>query len=149
MGVVHGTPNVTDGPVLTVRFRLTQGAAALRRRSGNPVPPPAEVVALIDTGAEVTCLDPSVIARLGVSPTIVTLVNAPAAGGVGSTLRYDVDLEVPHPSNPSVTPLEIPELEVLEMQLNSFGVEAILDRDVLASCVLIYDGVGNSFTLTY
>ena len=41
------------------------------------------------------------------------------------------------------------ESEVIEYPLSALGYEAILGRDVLASCVLIYDGTAGTFTLTY
>jgi hypothetical protein len=83
------------------------------------------------------------------TPKNLGSTNVPAAGGLQFSWLYDVNLTIPHPFAPAAQQLVIPVLEVAEVSLNAHGCDALIGRDVLASCVLIYDGVGNSFTLTY
>ena len=149
MPIFHGTLDTPTGAVVATRFSLIRADAAALRRAGNPVPPPADILALTDTGAEVTCITPGVARRLGAVPTVIALANVPAAGGFGPTVRYELDFALPHPSDPAVPPLDIPILEVLQVDLTGFGCEAVLGRDVLASCVLIYDGTAGAYTLSY
>ncbi len=40
-------------------------------------------------------------------------------------------------------------LEVESLPLAAFGSEAVLGRDILASCVLVYYGTTNAATLAY
>jgi hypothetical protein len=148
MAVLHGTLTPADGPVLSVRLALTRPEAARRRRTGQTVAPPVDVTAIIDTGAEVTCVDPSVGRRLAATPLAPGLTNLPAAGGVGPSVRYDLQLIIGHSSG-AIRPLDVPDLRVYEVSLTHLGYDAILGRDVLAYCVLIYDGVAGSFTLSY
>lgn len=149
MPILHGTLTPNDGAFQTVRIGLTHMAAVSLRRSGSPVPPAQEVSALIDTGAEVTCIDPSVANRLGLIPKNVGLLNVPAVSGLTVNYLYDVTLVIPHPTAATPQQLIVPDLEVSEFPLNSRGCEALIGRDVLAYCVLIYDGLSGTFTLSY
>jgi hypothetical protein len=148
MAVLHGTLTPADGPVLSVRFALTRPEAARRRRIGQTVALPVDVTAIIDTGAEMTCIDPSTSRRLVATPLAPGLTNLPAAGGVGPSLQYDLHLTIGHPSG-TPRPLDIPDLRVYEVPLVHLGYDAILVWDVLAYCVLIYDGIAGTFTLGY
>jgi hypothetical protein len=105
---------------------------------------------LIDTGAECTCVDPTVIQRLGLGWRGFGLAGAPGLGGMTGTTGYDVGLTLVHPSGDPALNLVIPELTVEELaQLSRFGVDVLIGRDVLGSCVLVYDGPGGSVTLAY
>src|SRR5690349_12890861 len=83
--------------------RVEVGVGRRRRRrlhaAHQPVPPPATLTALIDTGAEVTCIDPQAARPLQLPPArAFTPVNAPAAGGLSFPGSYEVWLTVLHPS---------------------------------------------------
>ena len=55
-----------------------------------------------------------------------------------------------HPDGDPRLDLVIPALAVEELsQLAQFGVDVLIGRDVLASCVLVYDGPAGSVTLAY
>lgn len=148
MAIAHGILTVADGAVITVRFALPRAVLARRLRAGAAIPGPLSVPALLDTCAQVTCVDPSVIARLGASPALVTMANLAAMSGLAPTLRYELALTVGDPAT-ATSLLEVPDLEVLEVPLAGLGYEALIGRDVLAQCVLVYDGLTNSFALAY
>lgn len=61
--------------------------------------------------------------------------------------RYQAGLAIIHPAGQ--LDLIIPDTIVESLPLRSFGIEAVIGRDVLASCVLIYDGPVGSLTVTY
>lgn len=45
--------------------------------------------------------------------------------------------------------LSIPTLAVVEARLTMQGFDALMGRDVLSKCVLIYDGFAGTFTLSF
>jgi hypothetical protein len=147
--IVPGTFAVKDGPSVRVRLHLPRADVRELRRLNRPVRPPVDVRALIDTRAECSCvrrgvLDPPGLAPFGVFPT-----NAPALGGFAGAFTFGVSLAVLHPSGDGRRNLVVPDIDVTELDLGSLGYDALLGRDVLARCVLTYDGPNSSFTLAY
>ena len=148
----------THGQGLLVQARITFGRPEILRRrlAGLAIPPPLSVVALLDTGAERTCFDPAVVARLGLPRSNSTflappgVVTGPAVFG-GSTFNftYEAGLVILHPVIKPPSNLVVHELEVDELPLSAFGIEAVIGRDVLAGCVLVYNGPSASATLAY
>jgi hypothetical protein len=149
MPIHHGTLTIPDGPVVTVRIVPTRKDMAYRRRARQPLPAPQEVVALIDTGAEISRIDPPVASRLQLVPKQFGTVNVPAVGGIGYSTFYEVELIIPHLTALPAQLLVIPDLLVAEVALNTFGYDAVIGRDVLAYCILVYDGPAGAFVLTY
>ena len=70
-------------------------------------------------------------------------------GGALPNFSYEAGLVVLHPSNKRTLNLVVQQLVVEELPLAGLGYDAIIGRDVLASCVLIYDGPAGSVTLAY
>ncbi|MBA4062145.1 MAG: hypothetical protein C0501_00235 [Isosphaera sp.] len=71
----------------------------------------------------------------------------PAFGGAAVGTRHQAGLAVVHPAGRP--DLVIPDIIVQALPLLSFGIEAVVGRDVLAGCVLVYDGPAGSATLAY
>lgn len=143
---------------LRVHVQITLGRPELlrRRQAHQPIPPPVTVTALLDTGAERTCVDPSVIAQLNLPVVSGGFVAAPGVGTGpavfgGSTFgfTYEAGLVVLHPVTKPPSNLVVHELEVDALPLAGFGIEAVIGRDVLAACALAYNGPANSATLAY
>lgn len=149
MPILNGHLTSSDGAFIAVRITPTRQDLARRRRSGQVAPQAEEVSALVDTGAEVSCIDRAVANRLGLVPKQYGTMHAPVVGGGTFAPFYEIEFTVPHPTTPVAQFLVIPDLDVAEIDLGGLGYDAVLGRDVLASCVLIYDGVSNSFILTY
>jgi hypothetical protein len=146
------------GVGVRVRAQVTLGRPELlrRRQALQPIPPPFPVVALLDTGAERTCVDPAVVARPGLPHLGAVLTYAPglgagpaALGGATANFSYEAGLVLLHPVVKPPSNLVIPELVVDELPLAALGIEAVIGRDVLAGCVLVYDGPAGSATLAY
>lgn len=138
-----------DGPMVRVRFHLPPSERRLIRAAGRAVPVPIEVRALIDTGAETTCLDSRVASRLGLPLADMGMTNAPALGGWGIDVRVRAEITVVHPSGDPKDDLVIDELEITELDLSAVGYDALIGRDLLAFCILTYDGLSGTFTLAY
>lgn len=146
------------GDGLRVQAQITLGRPEIlrRRQARLAIPQPLSVVALLDTGAERTCVDPSVVARLGLPVTTSGFSASPGVGtgpvvfgGSSFTFGYEAGLVILHPVAKPPSSLIVPELKVDELPLAAFGIEAVIGRDVLASCVLVYDGPAASATLAY
>lgn len=149
MPIHYGVSSVGRGPLILVRVGLTRPDQATRRAVRQPTPAPVELLALIDTGAEGSCLDDRIVGRLDPVPQDYGLVNYAVAGGVTPSVLYEVELTLPHPTATRSRWLVIPDLEVAGVDLTGTGCEAILGRDVLAQCVFAFDGLTDSFTLSY
>jgi len=79
------------------------GVSEARRQAlltaGQAVPQFVSIRALLDTGASMTCVDPTVIAALGLAPTGMTQMITPSTGAVPhnapTTPRHSQSLQRP------------------------------------------------------
>jgi len=129
------------------------GVSAARRQAlltaNQPVPNAVNVSALVDTGASCTCIDPSVLNQLGLTPTGSIQINTPSTGAQpASANQYDVSLVILTAAN--LAPLIHATMPVVETELVSMqGFHVLLGRDVLRGCLLVYDGQNGLFSLAY
>src|SRR5579864_5782173 len=98
---------------------------------GQPVPANIQVQALIDTGASGSCVDPSILAQLTLTPTGSTTVNTPTTGADAVTVdQYDVGITIP--STPGHAPLFHHTVPVIAANLLvPQGFHVIIGRDIL------------------
>lgn len=128
------------------------GVSAPRQQAliaaGQAVPNPIRIRGLIDTGASGTCVDPSVLTALGLTPTGSTLCHTPSTGSQPQQKDlYDVLLAIPAPKG---SPFVVPTLAVMTSELLAAqGFHALIGRDVLSHCILTYNGTANFFCLAY
>lgn len=115
-----------------------------------PIPGPMRIRALIDTGASCTCVDPSILQSLNLTPTGSVPVNTPTTGTQAAVAnQYDVGLMIPH-VDPTTPPLLRETVAVIECQLLvAQGFHALIGRDILEGCLFIMDGGVKIFTLAY
>lgn len=112
------------------------------------IPQPVVVRALVDTGASCTCLDPTVIAKLGLTPSGTVLMHTPST--LGTAVRcnqFDVAIGVFMDSGEVHVPSMI--IPVIESTLACQGIQALIGRDVLEKGILIYDGRHKPMTLAF
>lgn len=141
--------------MVRVRVGLDQSTILSLRQAGQAIPQPLIVDALIDTGAECCCVDPIVVARVGLPLYSFGFSAAPGSGSTpipafgGATVGtfHTASLTIVHPAQQA--DLVIPNIVVQALSLRSFGIEAVIGRDVLSQCVLVYDGPAGSVTLAY
>ena len=135
-----------QGPVLGILVGVSGPRADALKASGQTVPSPVVVQGLIDTGASCTCIDPSVLQSLNLSPTGTVSVHTPSTGAAPhSTNQYDVSILLVHPNN--VFPFH--NLPIIESQLAVQGIQALIGRDILKECVLVYNGAMNWYTFSF
>lgn len=119
--------------------------------AGTPVPAPVPVRAMIDTGASCTCVDPTIIAPLNLTARNADVpVNTGSSGDTPHLAdEYDTSLIIP-PVSPQDVAFRRAAIPVVEMPLTeSVGVDALIGRDILGDCLLVYDGRNGLFSLAY
>jgi Aspartyl protease len=68
--------------------------------ANKPVPNAVQGTFLIDTGASGTCVDPGLVAPLGLTPTGAVMMQTPSTGGTPfSCYQYDVMILIPGRQN--------------------------------------------------
>lgn len=136
------------GPLCSGIIGLSKAREDALQRSGQPLPPLVPILALIDTGASCTCIDPSVLHALNLSPTGSTSISTPSTGNVPHTAyQYDVGFVIVPPDG---TPLILQTVPVIASELLSQqGFHALLGRDILDQCLFVYNGKEGFFTLAF
>jgi hypothetical protein len=117
--------------------------------ANQPIPVPVRIRGLIDTGASCTCVDPSVLTSLQLTATGTVDVATPSTGATPHVAsQYDVGIVIP--GGPSDTPLIIPAVPVVSMELLAAqGFHALIGRDILDRCILHYNGALRAFTIAF
>lgn len=138
-----------EGALVAVEVRLTRSEVRRLRHAGRPIPGPVSSRALLDTGAECSCVDPQAVVTLALPLKSIGLANVPALGGLTPISQVDASLTVVHPSGDPWLNLVIGDLPLAEVPLAALGYEVLIGRDVLARCRLLYDGPGDRFKLAY
>lgn len=139
-----------NGALIEIGIGLSFSDALAQRQAGKPIPPMSIALAVIDTGAEVSAVDSAVLTplyNLGIQPTRFVFVNVGGTGG-GPLPEYPVSLSI-GASLGSRQGLTLRNQAMLAHDLAPLGYQAILGRDVLSRCLLVYDGPSQSVTLAY
>lgn len=145
-------PIEPEGVLVNVLVNLSAADLRTLRNAGRPVPTPLSLGALIDTGAEVSCMDAQALAPLvlaGLIPKRYVMANLPAAGGILPAAEYMVSLTIVHPSGNPRANLNLRNQPMLEQSLNQLGYQVLIGRDVLDRCLHVYNGPAKLFTLVY
>jgi hypothetical protein len=138
-----------NGPVLTVVIGVSVARGDALMTAGRMVPGGISARALIDTGASGTCVDPSILTRLELTPTGTVSVHTPSTGLAAHLAeQYDISLIVPGAGTHHV-PLALPAIPVMAADLSIQGIDALIGRDVLRDCIFIYNGSVGLFTIAF
>jgi predicted aspartyl protease len=115
---------------------------------GQKVPKLKRVRALIDTGASSTCLDPLVFAELGLQPTGTIPILTPSTGAVPvEASTYDVSIVIPAGAPPHLL-IETIAVSACEL-FGPQGIHALLGRDILQRCLLVFNAGAGTFSFAY
>jgi len=129
----------TSGPVLDAILLPSKAALTALVAGGQSPPVPLTVPALVDTGASASVIQSGLAQQLSLQPVSAVLVNTPSHAGVLCPLYAVQILLCAGRLAFDVTAIEAP--------LQGQGIQCLIGRDVLANCVLIYQGWVNSFTI--
>ncbi len=138
-----------DGALVTVRIGVSRQELLRLRTARQAIPQPAEFMALIDCGAQMTCVDATALRGLGLTLYGVTPINVPALGGLSAAVQYAASFILVHPSGNPLDDLVIPDLPLTEIDIGAIGYQILLGRDVLTLCNFHLDGLGLTFSLDY
>jgi len=132
------------GPVLPVEITIPSALSKFLSARNQQIPAPRTGLALIDTGATRSCVDSQVISSLGVNPIGITVLGT--AKGRSQHHLYPAKFSFP------VIRFEVEFGSVVGVDLSGQGagntqIIALIGRDVLSRCILIYHGTKGSFTL--
>ena len=143
----HFTLGLTsEGPVIDLVVMASQPRADALKSAGLPIPTPVALRCLIDTGASGTCFDAAAIAPLGLSPTGTTPISTPSTGAVPHQCEsYDVSVLFYHPDNSRY----FGTLPVIAIDFSAQRIDGLIGRDILASCLFVYDGGAQSFAIAF
>lgn len=136
------------GPVLDVEVDIPHALKELLMKTGKPVPSPVVGVALVDTGATLTAVDEAVMRHLGVSPigkNLVGTANGPVEQG-----RYPACLVFPTfpPEGMILEFSGVTGVNLMGASSNKKPIIALLGRDFLSHCVLVYNGTTGHFSIS-
>jgi hypothetical protein len=104
---------------------------------------------LIDTGSDLSCVDPLAIRSLDLEQSGLLPTNSPGLLGLALSPQYSVSFTILDPTSPGPRNLHLADWIVTELDLSLLGHQALIGRDVLSRCLFTFDGPANTFTLTY
>jgi len=114
-------------------------------QTGQRLPPPLHVRALIDTGCSTTAVAPLIFGQLGLAPLIAG--SSQTASGSVTVNLYSVSLSVFDASRGAM--LTLRELMASELTTAIPNIDVLIGMDVLLGCKLLLDGPARQFTLEF
>ena len=142
-------PLLADGALIEVRIGLDRAEIQKLRFALRPVPQPKHLRALVDSGAEATCLDSTLIQSLGLAWSGPTQANVPAISGLVFASLYRAGITILHGSGQSAMNFDVGDIAVCELALGSLGYDALIGRDILDQLRFTYDGPARTFALEW
>lgn len=121
---------------------------AALQAAGHALPQPQSIRGLVDTGASHTCVDPSVLTALQLQPTGSVPMLTPSTGATPQNAdTYDVGIVIP---NGNQQGLILPNMQVSASELLvAQGFHALVGRDILSRCILVYNGSNQTIAFSY
>jgi hypothetical protein len=142
-----------DGAFVQICIHLSAPKIQALQQANQPLPPPVVAKGLIDTGAACTAIDLTIVQQLGLAPTGMVPIVTPSTGASPHLAnQYDVSVAFAQSPGLGLLPVVHPihfVLPVIEVDLSAQGFEALIGRDVLERCLLVYHGATKQFSLSY
>lgn len=136
------------GPLLKLGLSVSQARRTALLESKIPVPTLVNATGLVDTGASGTCVDMSLIEQLGIPASGNIDIFTPSTGSKPVVAnQFDISLII-FPGKIEEHSHSIPNLAVTGCELKR-GYNVLLGRDVLSSCILVYNGRLGQYTLAF
>lgn len=129
------------GPVIQVRVSAAPSVAQTILTKGGTLPPPVDGIALIDTGAANTCIDVDVAAMLNLPVTGQGSITSATHAAIPCNL-HPIEMEV------VAWPVKFGTNRAMGANLKAHGIVALIGRDLLRNCILIYNGTAGTFSLS-
>jgi len=132
---------VQRGPIINVTVGLERSMATALIGQGSKVPTPISGLALIDTGASVTCIDNSKAIELGL-PVVDTVKMMSASHDAIDQPAYPIHIEI------IGTAIQFSLPKAMGANLAPQGLLALIGRDVLSLFTMFYNGQTGQITLS-
>ncbi len=134
-----------DGWVVPVVVGVNGQTTAALISAGRSVPPPRSILALLDTGTDITGVAAPILSRLGLGP--IRQHSTQTVSGPLSIQLFEVSLSLPTAAPPRVPLLVVDQLLVMGLTAPPPGIDALLGRDVSDQLLLILDGPRQELTI--
>jgi hypothetical protein len=134
-----------DGWVLPVVVGVNGKTTADLVAAGQAVPPPQSVLALLDTGNDITGVAPAVLSQLGL--IALRSYRTDTLAGQVSVDLFEVSLIVSQPGLPRAPLLVLDRLIVMALPVPVSGGDVLLGRDVTDQLLLLLDGPRKEMTV--
>lgn len=140
------------GPIVNAVVGVSDARRAALSAANQPIPEFVAIRALVDTGASCTCIDPTALASLALPATGTVSMLTPSTGATPHSMdQFDVSIVIP--SVQGQPALVFPTIPVVASSVAAQGIQALFGRDILSSCVLVYNGgapgAAGLFTLAF
>jgi hypothetical protein len=135
-----------DQALIAIELHVPDALARVLASTGKPVPAPIVGMAIIDTGASVSCVDEQSMIGLGVFPIGVQSVGGVA--GINQHPVFPARLAFPQ----GAANFAFDQLVGVDLQSQSrsgLRILALIGRDILSRCVLVYNGAAGIVTLGF
>ena len=129
------------GPCVQVVIGLAEAFAQQLLQQGQSVPTPIAGMALVDTGASVTCVDDTLAQQLQL-PAIDVVQMMSASHAATQQNVYPIEIEIVG----AAISVNVP--RAIGATLVPQGIIALIGRDFLQHCTLFYNGVTGAITLS-
>jgi len=129
------------GPILQVRITAAASVAQTILAAGGALPPPVDGLALIDTGAASTCIDADVATKLKLPVT--------GQGSITSATHAQIPCNL-HPIQLEVIAWNVKwqTNRAMAANLKAHNIIALVGRDLLRKCLLVYNGGAGTFSIS-
>jgi predicted aspartyl protease len=130
-----------QGLLLQVEINVTEALGQVLISQNQPIPTGETGRALVDTGASICAVDEAAALRLGLQP----IGQANISGIAGSQIHNVYVAKITFPG----TPIPALDLKLAGSDLAGQQLLLLIGRDILRSCVLIYNGPLGCYTLAF
>lgn len=139
-----------DGATVEVAVGVGRTIRNALLAAHRPIPQPVQLTALIDTGADVSCIDSAALGQIALQRRRAFLrINAPGTAGFPYQPAYFAGITILHPSGQAAKNLVVHDILMADLPLRMLGYRLLLGRDALANCRFVYDGPALTFALEY
>jgi predicted aspartyl protease len=141
--IEQGPPSLAllqRGPVVQVTVTVEEHVAKSLLQQGKTIPTPISGLALIDSGASVTCIDQDAANILQIPVIDVVSVNSASHEATWQNV-YPIQIEV------TGVNIRLQAPRAIGAPLKCQGLLLLLGRDVLQFCTLFYNGTTGTFSL--
>lgn len=139
-------PIEAAGAYIPIRIMQSPELVQALGAAGLSPATPTTILALLDTGASISALDPLLIRQLGLQERGLTHIHTPSTGpAVASCREFDAMISL---GASEAEPLVLT-ISVIEAEFASQGFLGLIGRDILNAGVLTYDGPAGVFSFSW